>query len=449
MLRKLLPLLVCCVLAISACSPSVTPVAPTVAPTSAPPTSAPPTTVPPTAAAGPSGKVTFITTGSPEEKTAFEQLVAAFGKKMPAVQVEMTIVPDEADFEKRLGADLLAGTLSDVVLFDYEALPQFFAKDAFESEEPYLEKSTVIHADDFYPQALDAMRWKGQVMCIPLNISQDVVYYNRDLFKAGNVPLPAAGWTWDDFLSAAKALTTADHSQYGAAMDAELGRLAPFIWQNGGQLVDDPDKPTRLALDTPEALGALQWVFDLQLKEHVIPTEVEEASQDSPSRFLAGTLAMIIRSRKFTPTARASAPFDWDVAPLPKGKQAASILHSDGYCMAANGKNQDAAWAFIEYANSVEGQTLLASTGRTVPSLKAVAESPAFLDPNAKPANAQAFIDQIPDLHALPQISTWPEIGERASEELEPAFWGEKPLDEAVREAIDAVAPEFEDGVTP
>ena len=41
--------------------------------------------------------------------------------------------------------------------------------------------------------------------------------------------------------------------QYGLGTEASIFRLAPFIWQNGGDIVDDPDKPTRLTLDTPEA----------------------------------------------------------------------------------------------------------------------------------------------------------------------------------------------------
>ena len=43
-------------------------------------------------------------------------------------------------------------------------------------------------------------------MCLPQNLSSLVVYYNRDLFDAAGVPYPEAGWTWDDFLAAAKAL---------------------------------------------------------------------------------------------------------------------------------------------------------------------------------------------------------------------------------------------------
>jgi multiple sugar transport system substrate-binding protein len=57
--------------------------------------------------------------------------------------------------------------------------------------------------------------------------------------------------------------------------------------------------------------------------------------------------------------------------------------------------------------------------------LKAVANSPAFLDPNARPANSQVFLDAIPTMHALPLVPTWPEIEEIADEEIERGFYGQ------------------------
>jgi multiple sugar transport system substrate-binding protein len=103
-----------------------------------------------------------------------------------------------------------------------------------------------------------------------------VVYYNKNLFDQAGVAYPQAGWSWDDFLKAAQALTKDTNGdgatdQYGVGTELEAIRLAPFVWQNGGEIVDDPAKPTRLALDTPAATEAFQWFVDLQVKHHVAP----------------------------------------------------------------------------------------------------------------------------------------------------------------------------------
>lgn len=93
-------------------------------------------------------------------------------------------------------------------------------------------------------------------------------------------------------------------------------RLAPFVWQNGGEIVDNPNRPSVLTLDMPESYAAFQWFVDLQTKHHVVPDAVAEEAQDSESRFLNGTTAMFLQSRRIVPTLRESAAFDWDVAPL-------------------------------------------------------------------------------------------------------------------------------------
>jgi multiple sugar transport system substrate-binding protein len=223
--------------------------------------------------------------------------------------------------------------------------------------------------------------------------------------------------------------------QFGLGTDPVFIRLAPFIWQNGGELTN-PDS-TQLALDTPQALEAAHFFVDLQVKHHVVPNAVEEESEDSQSRFENGSLAMFLQSRRPTPTFREVAAFDWDVAELPRKGEAASILHSDGYCRPAAAQHPELAWKLIEFANSPDGQVLVAATGRSVPSLKSVAESPAFLDPNVKPANSQVWLDAMAHMHVLPLLADWGEIEEITGEELQRAYYGDADVEEAMQSAID------------
>jgi multiple sugar transport system substrate-binding protein len=181
----------------------------------------------------------------------------------------------------------------------------------------------------------------------------------------------------------------------------------------------------------------------------VAPDLVAETTEDSESRFLNGRLAMYLNSRRGVPTYRTITTFEWDVAPLPRGRQAAGILHSDGYCMAAAASNKAAAWALIEFANSPQGQELMASTGRTVPSLIRVASSPAFLDPALPPANSCVFIDTVPLLRAVPIMANWPAIEETASRQIEQAFYGQISVEEAAASAVELTRPYFQASGSP
>ena len=387
------------------------------------------------------GKISFMVFGDPAELAAYQKLVDSFGQKYPDVQVELIQIPGQSDYRKRLSADIVAGNPADVVLINYRRFASFANAGALEPLGPYLEKSKLIKEADFYPEAIQPYKWNGQLACIPQNISSLVVYYNKDLFDQAGVPYPAEDWTWQDFLSAARTLTQdgdndGNTDQFGAGISAELIRLAPFIWQAGGTIVDDEAKPFTLMLDTEEAFTTGEFFFGLQTNDHVVPNAEQEASEDSETRFINGTLAMFFNSRRGVPTYRDSAKFDWDVAALPQLKEPATILHSDAYCLPSASKNKDAAWAFIEYANSVEGQTVIAETGRTVPSLISVANSPAFLDQNSKPVNSRVFLDVIPSIRALPIHPNWAEIEEIASEELARGFYGETDVYDAMLRAV-------------
>ena len=398
--------------------------------------------------------ITFMVFGDAAEFAAYQSLVDAFSAAQPEIDVTLAHIPSPRDYRTRLATDFAAGTPPDVSLINYRRVPAFAAAGQLQPLGPYLEASDAIAMDDFYPVTLDAFRWRGELMCIPQNISSLVVYYNRDLFRAAGVPEPTDDWTWDDFLAAAEALTRDTDGdgvtdQYGLGVEASLFRLAPFVWQNGGRIVDEPDYPTQLGLTRFPSQEALNWFVALQTDHHVVPDRLAEASLDSESRFIQGTTAMYLNSRRGTPTYRESAAFDWDVAPLPRGKETAGILHSDAYCLSAASANKDAAWRFIEFANSAEGQAIVARSGRTVPSLIAVAESTAFSDPTQKPSRARVFLDTIPALRLVPLISTWDEIEITASEEIERAFYGDIPPEEAAILARDRTEEYFQLGVRP
>jgi multiple sugar transport system substrate-binding protein len=385
-------------------------------------------------------EVSFMVFGDPAELAAYEKLVTTFNAAHPEIQVNLSHVPGQNDYRQRLAASFANSSPPDIMLLNYRRFAAF-AESGIEPIGPYLEKSTVIQADDFFAPTIEAYTYQGQLWCIPQNISSLVVYYNQDLFDAAGIPYPANHWTWDDFLTTARALTQDTNGdgtidQYGAGVEANLFRLAPFAWSAGGNIVDNQENPTRLTLDNPVTLAAFQWFVDLQVKEKVVPDAVAESAEESESRFINGRLGMFFNSRRGTPTYREIETFTWDVVPLPRAGIATTILHTDAFCMAKITRNKEAAWTFIEYANSPEGQTILAESGRTVPSLISVAESDVFLNPSAPPANNRAaFIDTIPSMQGVPIMPNWVNIEEVAGEEVKRAFYGDATVAEAAQQA--------------
>jgi multiple sugar transport system substrate-binding protein len=380
--------------------------------------------------------------GDPLDEQEYRVLLADFRQQYPQYAVNLVPIPDPANYDTRLASDYAAGAPPDVAVIDYRRVLRLAERNLLEPLGPRLAASAVLSEGAFYAETLLPFQGGQGLWCLPRTADTLAVYYNRAVFDTAQVAYPEPKWTWADFVTKAVALTrdtTGDGQTdlYGVGWQPALDRVAPLIWQGKGELVDRPVFPRELTINSPAAFKGLRWFTNLQVELKVAPDAVAEASEPLPARFLSQRLAMWIAPRRATALLRASAPFHWDVAPLPRnwGRQV-NLLLMDGYCLAAQSQHKDAAWAFIEYAASAAGQTRLANSGRIVPTLPRVAESPAFLDPTQAPAHAQVFLDNLPHARAFPMIDNWVNIQALVDNELERAFYDQITIYEAMNNVV-------------
>ena len=367
--------------------------------------------------------------GEPEETAVYTSIADQFMEANGEVHVEVVEVAEKDEHLARLATSFAGGNPPDVFLVNFREYSQFVVRDAVEPIEDHLEG---VDLSAYYEPPLEAFTYDGKLQCFPQNISSLVVYYNRALFEEAGIERPKEGWTWEEFRDTAAALTGGDVR--GVGIEPTIIRLAPFAWSAGGDIVDDPASPTRLDLDNTGARTALGF-FVSMVADGLIPTEEEVAAQDLETRFTTGKLGMLLSSRREVPAFREVQGLDFDVAPLPVDQEPAGILHSDGYCIAAGSDAVDTAAAFVRFATGEEGQTLGALSGRTVPSLSAVAESGAFLDPIQPPRHSEVFLEAIPTIRRTPVLATWPEIEDVAEQVLIRAFYEDGyTVDDAIRD---------------
>lgn len=364
----------------------------------------------------------------PEEAAVYRSLVTAYDGSGGG-DVELVAV-GRKDHLTRLSTSFASGNAPDVFLINYREYAQFVQRGAVEPIGPLLAEQGV-NRSDYYEEPLRAFTYDGDLQCMPQNISSLVVYWNTDLFEAAGVEAPKAGWTWEEFAQTARALTKGGVK--GVGIDPSITRMAPLVWSAGGDIVDDPAKPTRTTLHEPKARAALQSVVDL-IRSGVTPTKEELASQGLEEQFMTGKVAMFMSSRVEVPALREQRDLAFDVAALPSLGTPASVLHSDAYCISSSSRHKEAAARFVAYAVGQQGQTVTALGGRTVPSLRSVATSPAFLSPERAPASSQVFLDAVPLLRHTPVTPVWPEVEDVIGTQLQRAFEDGVPLDEVLTE---------------
>lgn len=372
--------------------------------------------------------ITFQVKAEPEEAAVYRSLLTAY-QGAGGGDVEMVAV-GRKDHLTRLSTAFASGDAPDVFLINYREYAQFVQRGAVEPIGPLLAENGVSRGD-YYEEPLQAFTYEGALQCMPQNISSLVVYWNTALFAEAGVEAPQAGWTWEQFAATARALTK--DGVKGVGIDPSITRMAPLVWSRGGSIVDDPEKPTRTTLHEPAARSALQSVVDL-IGSGVTPDKEQMAAQGLEEQFMTGKVAMFMSSRVEVPALREQRGLAFDVAALPSLGTPASVLHSDAYCIASSSEHKEAAAKFIAYAVGQQGQTVTALGGRTVPSLRSVAQSPAFLSPNRAPASSQVFLDAVPLLQHTPVTPVWPEVEDIVGTQLQRAFEDGVPLDEVLDE---------------
>ena len=388
--------------------------------------------------------VRFQVFGDAEELAAYREVVAAY-ERGGGGDVQLVEVPDRDAHLQKIATGFAAGRPPEVFLVNYRNFAGYAVRGALDPVGPRLTRSKVLRRKAFYSKPVEAFTVDDTLQCMPQNVSSLVVYYNRDLFKEVGLDEPRRGWTYAEFVAAARRLTDRDPpataiARYGVGLDPSIVRLAPFIWSAGGDIVDDPDDPTKLTISTPRGREGLFAFLDLQGGERLAPIEREVEAKGLEERFLDGELGMFLSSRREVPLFRTIKDFDWDVASFPRLRERASVLHSDAYCL-AKGDGADAAWRFVEFAAGPEGQRLLARSGRIVPSLRSVARSKDFLDPSKPPRSSQVFLDAIPTIRRLPVASTWPELEDAIDLAIKRGYFTELTVEETLERIDKETAP--------
>ena len=126
---------------------------------------------------------------------------------------------------------------------------------------------------NYYQSALDAASIDGQLMALPVWVRPTMLQYSPRPFEAAGIEPPNDSWDWPTFIERTTRLTVprADggRSQYGVMIAPGATPSYMFMWQNGAEILS-PDGKTS-AVNSPEAVEAVQFMADLVLKHEVSP----------------------------------------------------------------------------------------------------------------------------------------------------------------------------------
>lgn len=389
--------------------------APAAAPTTAPAAAKPTEATAAKPATSPEGPVAFLTTRTnPADVKIYEDLTKAFHEKNPKIQVKITSEAAGTNYDQKLLTYLAAGTLPDIVQTNDNFAAPFKKAGITRDMIPYATASGFPYKD-FDPTFLDLGIVDGELHMLPAQGDIITPYINLRMMKEAGIDLPIKfepakepdKWTWDDFLKAAARMSVDskgkrgdeagfnkdDVAAYGAsiALDAWY-TYVPMVLAEGGKFVSDD--LSKSEINSPEGIAAFKKLTDPVKAGWFAPPTLIQTMTNHGNVFTAGKAAMAPAQRSWVPTFRSQLKDDFDMMHFPKGKvKRVTGMGTFGFALTTKGKNPDAAWKFLEFKYSEDGQKLITSQYASVPAMKRFYTSPFWRDLPGPPYNNAVFVD--------------------------------------------------------
>jgi multiple sugar transport system substrate-binding protein len=306
----------------------------------------------------------------------------------------INVWPVPTRYEDKMRTLLAAGTTPDIMRVNDDYVRGYAAKDQLVDLTPYLEEYG-YNPDDFYPFIYQFPQFDGGYWAWALGNQPRLIFYNIDMFEEAGVDLPPSewnpdeGWTWDDFLETAKALTQGEE-QFGALVFHDTGYEQTWAMNNGSPGIYSEDG-LKFTLADPEGIEAIQWVADLTCVHGVQPEPGLLNQLEGPQLFISGRVGMI-----FTGTTTATAfrqeitDFNWDVAPPPMRVNRYTEGSLIVFCLPTSAASPDAGWDLLDYMTNQEMGELFVETRYFMPIRRSASET--IQADDQPPQNVNLFV---------------------------------------------------------
>ena len=372
------------------------------------------------------------------QEPGIRKIADKFEEKNPDIKINIQVV-DWDNYWTMLEAGATGGSLPDTFWMHSNEIYRYGSNEMLLPLDDYLAESKEAKLENFPDGLNEIYNINGKQFAVPKDFDTIGLWYNKKMFDEAGIPYPDDTWDWNKLKEVAKKLTKSDGSQYGfgAGLSNQEGYYN-FIYQNGGTVITDDKKS---GYDDPKTVEALDYYFSF-VKEKLSPALTVD--KERAEAFQNGQVAMsVFGSWNLSGfSANDYIRENADVAVLPKGPDGtrATIFNGLGNAIAANSKNPDAAWKWVEYLSSKEAQEMQASLGVAISAYKGTADT--WVNSN-KDFAIKNYVDMLDYAQIRPYSQTTLKWEDKAYELLKPAYLGEEATKDAAQKTADMMNKEL------
>lgn len=363
-------------------------------------------------------------------KDTVNKSIELYKKNHPDVDVKVTYTP-WADYWTKLKTSLAGNSGPDVFWMNGPNFYAYASKGWIKDLQPLIDENKLDTS--VYTDALvNLYTYNDHLYGLPYFLDAVGLYYNKELFDKAGVSYPDGSWTWDTIEQNAAKLTDKQNGVYGytALIDSQSGYY-DLIHQAGGYIISE-DK-TKSGFDSPEALSAFQWEKKL-MDQGYSPNAQQQLETKPLQLFGSGKAAMFPAISVSAPELYKLLGDKLGVAPLPAGKQKATIVHGLSWAMNEKTKHQQEAWDLIQVLSGKEGEQYLAESGFSIPAYEGTEEGWLKSIPSL---DLKVFVDSLDFAVPYPVSERTAEWQDVETKELQDAYLGKKSFEEALKTIAD------------
>ncbi|MDQ0809072.1 multiple sugar transport system substrate-binding protein [Streptomyces sp. B3I7] len=371
-------------------------------------------------------------------RAAIEKLVAEFNRTHPGIRVDAGggVLADA--MLQKITAALASGSFPDIAYV--------FGSDlASVARSPSVVDLTDTFHDgpvpwkSFWAPARAAVTLNGQVRAAPALLDALAVVCNKKLFRDAGLPLPEAGWSWDEFVATARKLTDAGRGVFGTGWpgvgdEDTVWRLWPMIWDLGGDVVSEDGKHIGFA-DT--GVRALETVAALA-RDKSVYIDPKPGSEQMYQVFDSGRMGMVPTGPWQLPDIR-QAKIDYHVVPLPtySGKQM-TISGPDTWTVFDNGPARvRAARTFVTWLSRPAQDVRWDVNAGSLPLSRSTEALPAWRAQEKHTEGLHVFTAALESARARPVHPAYPQISQALGQAIVSVLLGRSSPAKALRTCAD------------
>ncbi len=331
------------------------------------------------------GATEIYFTSAPDESGTTEKLIDMFNDKNKG-KYKVIFHQGNADtgqrFDKLRTQMQAGGEDLDVILGDVIWTAQLAESDWISD---LSDRFTESQRKEFLPGSVEAITYEGKTFGMPWFTDTGLLYYRKDLLQESGFAGPPK--TWDELKQMTLKVREDAGLKYGfvfqgAAYEGGVCDGMEFIWTHGGEVLD-PDDPTRVLVDSPEAIAGLATERSM-ITEGISPEGVTVYKEDeSAGAFLNGD-AVFLRNWPYVYALVGTSeypelePEQVGVSELPSadGEPGNGTVGDQPLYISSTATDPDAAWKFIQFLSAPEQQKIRAVEGAYLPTRTALYSDP-------------------------------------------------------------------------